>query len=141
MLCHLRRGENRVTMIQANELRIGNLVLFKGEVDVIIEIGQAGNGFCENNGYFNFDTGTIAPIPLTPEWLERCGFEYKEPNYTKMPLSIGKNFFRDGTGNYDGFVLRHKFEYCIQVLVIKDLHQLQNLYFALTGEELKIELL
>ena len=84
------------------------------------------------------DSPECNPIPLTPEWLERCGLEYKEPHYIKRPLSISKNFYRDGSGSYNGFVLRHKFEDCMQVLVINYVHQLQNLYFALTGEELTI---
>jgi hypothetical protein len=129
-------------MIQANELRIGNLVLFKGEVDVIIEIGQAGNGFCENNGYFNFDTGTIAPIPLTPEWLERCGFEYLSfdfgiANFFKLNDRFELIVVREGVKcEYERGSYYYEDEHCS----IKYLHQLQNLYFALTGEELKIEL-
>jgi hypothetical protein len=134
-------------MIKANELMIGNRILvdrvndeLPWETTVIgVEEFQVTVAIIPRGGT-SVNPEEIHPIPITPEWLERCGFEYKEPHCIKRPLSIAKNFYRDGTWNYDGFVLRHKFEDCMQVLVIKYLHQLQNLYFALTGTEITIKL-
>jgi hypothetical protein len=127
-------------MINVNELRLGNYILFKqlgkGEGKIgQMKPGDFGRAICDYP-----ERSEYHPIPLTPEWLERLGFVYKEPNYTKRPLSVSKNTYRDGTGDYDGFILRFKMEDCIQVLVIKHVHHLQNLYFDLTGEELNIEL-
>lgn len=74
------------------------------------------------------------PIPLTPEILQKAGFEKDGNGFClsdKMSLSLAvtKNggylaCWRDRSLNF----------------VINHLHQLQNLYFALTGEELSIEL-
>ena len=78
--------------------------------------------------------------PLTPELLEQYNFAYNAPFYVKRPLMLSKNTVRDGSGNYDGFILRIKIEDGIQHMVFKYLHQLQNIYFALTGEELNVKL-
>jgi hypothetical protein len=65
----------------------------------------------------------IEPIPLTEEWLLRLGFNgWDKGNFT-MVLSNG-NFIEFG------YVIAKN---------IKHVHQLQNLYFALTNEELTIQ--
>jgi hypothetical protein len=76
----------------------------------------------------------LDPIILTPQILQKCGF---------------RNFIRDewiishSTGHADfeltpqGLRLRQPTPSRIP---IKYLHQLQNLFFALTGEELEVNL-
>ena len=66
------------------------------------------------------------PIPLTEEWLIKFGFIKVWNNYRLKPLGylIDNRLITVGS-NY----LRH----------IKYVHQLQNLYFALTGEELQLK--
>tara|TARA_R110000796_G_scaffold202799_1_gene319086 strand:+ start:299 stop:649 length:351 start_codon:yes stop_codon:yes gene_type:complete len=66
------------------------------------------------------------PIPLTEEWLERFGFEYSDLNgdsglWKIPPFQI--------YGKYNQFIYDYKLD-------VNYVHQLQNLYFALTGEEL-----
>ena len=66
----------------------------------------------------------ISPIPLTPEWLERLGFVNHRKNiYSKE----GINFihYKEGVIYLAG--PRH-----INLFYV---HQLQNLFFALTGHE------
>lgn len=108
-------------MIQANELRIGNWVNDKSV------------GYVQVN-WLTFHPDNLKntePIPLTPEILENAGFE---------ALDHGA---RDTSFCRNNFFLRW---YVIEEVVryegreIKYLHQLQNLYFALVGEELKVEL-
>lgn len=76
------------------------------------------------------------PIPITPEILEKCGFEYWTLDH-------------DCTDPNDAYWVHKKMKFAInnikwtvQKLDVKlsYLHQLQNLYFALTGEELEINL-
>lgn len=67
----------------------------------------------------------IRPIPLTEEWLKKFGFK-KFKNYNDW--SKGGFILH---GRKRGFVLRKS------APDVKSVHQLQNLYFALTGEELK----
>ena len=129
-------------MIQSNELRIGNWVewVFPNrnnqpnkfqfcEIESIRTslVGVLGSAY----GY-----DQIQPIPLTPEILEKCGFEktnridFGEPNpcYTNFSLSLmirHNSYFIDWMGGN---------------IEVKYLHQLQNIYFSLTGEELDVKL-
>lgn len=67
------------------------------------------------------------PIPLTEEWLLKFGFE---------PLGSSRFDFKIFTYYlYDGSFYNQS----SRLSTIKYVHQLQNLYFALTGEELKIK--
>lgn len=103
-----------------NELRVDNYILYKSPFGNREEkIGQMKRG-----DFSSFDERLYNPIPLTPEWLERCGFEfapsvgyyvYELPNKPQ-----GIDSIKVGSGVF--------------------LHQLQNLYFALTGEELQIKM-
>ena len=76
------------------------------------------------------------PIPLTEEWLLKFGFVDK--NYTlelkAKRKTIVFNWFSKvvSTGKRSGYYSR-KYRH------IKYVHQLQNLYFALTGEELEVK--
>lgn len=113
-------------MIPVNELRIGNKILFSvtGEV-ITIEDGH------DIQSVF-FVPEDYSPIPLTPEILERAGFI----NGTKViqtSLSTDE-FYVDLMDKDAGFNDKRIWFSC------KNLHQLQNLYFALTGEELTIKL-
>ncbi len=73
-------------------------------------------------------------VLLTEEWLEKFGFKYIEGLWVKKDLSMGlKNTDYDGDGNKWHFVIGY------MLIEIKHVHQLQNLYFALTGEESEIK--
>jgi hypothetical protein len=129
-------------MIKANELRIGNwLITEKGIPQKVEYIGETigftnecgGTDKHQKNPIFSYDIDKIKPIPLTPEILEKCGFEHS--NF------ISREFDKEGIYNFkavdhweDGFLIICNF---MQAGVMcKYLHQLQNLYFALAGEEL-----
>lgn len=72
------------------------------------------------------------PIPLTEEWLLKFGFKKSKNRYELKCFSLGK-YPKDGsiylthTSNNDMYT---------DILFV---HQLQNLYFALTGSELTIK--
>lgn len=81
------------------------------------------------------------PIPLTPEWLERFGFQKTKNGGTfaeyywsgkGMDLTLDLEL-STSTPEYDS-------QYVSGSTQLKHVHQLQNLYFALTGEELEIKL-
>ena len=65
------------------------------------------------------------PIPLTEEWLKKFGFKEKTHTFVFGNISI-KQQTKSCFFYHTGFNLRY-------------VHQLQNLFFALTGEELKFE--
>ena len=128
--------------MKANELRIGNLTK-QGKV-IFIELDELiGDSFRveDSDGVQYKNTWMkIQPIPLTPEILEKAGFEktYNSPYRVKFDhikhREIGytfsdiKDYYENGFRFYD------------RNIDINYLHQLQNLYFALTGDELPIEL-
>jgi hypothetical protein len=77
------------------------------------------------------------PIPLTPALLEICGFRWEAGDWCKhVSLPDGKE--------QQLLVCRQNGGWHIQSFPIpfppRYLHQLQNLYYALTGQELVIEL-
>ena len=72
------------------------------------------------------------PIPLTKQWLRKFGFDYEGKTfhwYTKGKVSIS---FTEGRMVLDIGVSYNQFK------IPEYVHQLQNLYFALTGEELTL---
>lgn len=84
-----------------------------------------------SKGYNSTDARFINPIPLTPEWLERCGLHKKFWNSDKdLKLEIYENKAYIGNNFSTNASIIHNINY---------VHQLQNLYFALTGEELQIK--
>lgn len=140
----------------AYELRIGNLVtdeFYDSFHTIIIVESINDNGInleIEDDGnypeiarkwiepYYNFDF--IKPIPLTEEWLVKFGFKKDEIGVFvnicyKQNLSIGLNLVGD---KYCIVYLTGSFG-MVQPKHIKSVHQLQNLYFALTGEELTLK--
>jgi len=118
--------------MKANELRIGNLLgsYNKGEEDRVLTI-NAQNILVEakanNQGYTRY-----RPIPLTEEWLLRFGFEKNNNNqFILIKGSVDILFNKDLNGwTCDGINF--------SINMTEHVHQLQNLYFALTGEELTI---
>lgn len=100
-------------MIQANELRFGIYILDAKNNDIVKVDFHTFNYI--HNGRTEYN-----PIPLTEEILLECGLD------TIDPILIC---------NSDSDCV-----YLSDLPHVKYLHQLQNLYFALRGEELNVEL-
>ena len=118
-------------MIKLNELRIGNYVNY---LDGHVTLTSVTEEFpCINQitlDYLEYDE--IEPIPLTEEWLKRLGF--KKTKESKDVEWYSLNSFDISIHEEDNNVY-----IVFQHLVLKHItkvHQLQNLYFALTNEEL-----
>ena len=123
--------------MKANELRQGNIV-DKGIIHWIgFFNGIPSVGVLENE-YDSFTKTvklkSIKPIPLTEEWLIKFGF-VKSLDYWVIS---NKGFFVGVTLKE---VIYPMFDIDNPMLIktLKHVHQLQNLYFALTGEELTIK--
>jgi hypothetical protein len=110
--------------MKATDLRIGNLILKNNEIYEISSlffVDLHDGTIRENNNY------VVKPIPLTQEWLLKFGFEVYEFNDKENQYGFKDRLIviRDGLFcDYGSSV------------IIKHVHQLQNLYFALTGTEL-----
>lgn len=105
-------------MIDTRELRIGNLVMI-GDKVITIDVRIFHAVIHSFQGY------EPEPIPLSEEWLLKMGFTLRG-NY----LSKGNFIFqkRHNLWQWMGVYLQR----------IRSVHSFQNLYFALTGEELKL---
>lgn len=117
--------------MKASELRIGNCVNYEQTTHIIYQIS---NNFCSCYWYKGdprdadtHRTNDIKPIPLTEEWLLKFGFK-KDNNFTWVKIEM-ELMQRD-----DGFWI-----WLGADLYLKYVHQLQNLYHALTGNELEIK--
>jgi hypothetical protein len=88
-------------------------------------INQKPNTYYEEYSQF---IDYIKPIPIDDKWLLKLGFEFDQTFYNKKPLCliIGKENIR---------VCIEDSTYCIYGKAIKCVHQLQNLYYVITGGE------
>lgn len=116
-------------MTSLSELRLGNYVrVVDGN---IIKINKYDMMCILTNTY------EVKPIPLTEEMLLKCGFKktyYGYKYYVERILNFVLKNNEISLGYFDDD------DWCRIGKPIKHLHQLQNLCFLLTGEELKIEL-
>ena len=132
-------------MIQENEIRAGNIFnLKRGKGWTWTEITPTiiGKIFSSDTEYALND---FEPIPLRPEILELLGF--KEVRPTQMP---GYSFHRSPSfdnhkrfrwDSVDGLAIETVGSGWIwRFRELKYVHQYQNLFFALTGTELSINL-
>lgn len=128
-------------MIQPNELRIGNWV-YDSFNDVIVKvIGiRLENVICEwghLKGEYKCNYEYLEPIPLTEGLLAKCMFsEYEFEDdiflHDEEDVCVQKSYKE---------YYPYSFENSDTIgTPIRYLHQLQNLFFALTGKELEIKL-
>lgn len=120
-------------MIDATHLRIGNWVMFDGEPDLITEIWE---NLCGGRSFSRYTYDRVSPIPLTPEILEKSGFKKSSPDFTwdfdKLSVHLPGKSYPKGRTYFNAW--------CIKEGIPQSLHQLQNLYFSLTNQELQITL-
>lgn len=120
-------------MIKANELRIGNLVEYKihGKdewvVASILFIDDETGGF-------------MRPILITEDILLKCGFTKWGDDVFCLEgfIDYWKLRYDKENEEWDVYFAPSKQRTGQTISAIKNLHQLQNLYFALTNEELNI---
>lgn len=133
--------------ISAQELRIGNWVEFGRKENGDFLIGQVEGLYGDLMGgtvnIKNHDQTFLAqqlfPIPLTKEWLLKFGFDFlTDIGVFKLKFTISSqvgDFEFAGVPKAIGFISNGLFASGH----IQYVHQLQNLFFALTCEELTIK--
>jgi len=125
--------------LKPSDFRIGNRVN-KGIINAIHKNSiQVKDKF--GNLFYAFE-----PIPLTSEILLACGFvkcEGKFGEYFKCSKLDGFRIWLTEHNNYSWWSIGRKdYENDETIFIFKDckyLHQLQNLYFALTNQELEFK--
>jgi hypothetical protein len=139
--------------MKASELRIGNLVKYDNrifEIDSIAKVFPTLN--TDEFGIGVIDYNNIEPIFLTIEWLLKIGFVYQEKNQWFELNVIKEDLEKDiydlsiiSLGDIDtipaiwigNFAKNIGFDVADNKCTY--VHQIQNLYFALTGKELEYE--
>tara|TARA_A100000171_G_C2016181_1_gene88841 strand:+ start:214 stop:558 length:345 start_codon:yes stop_codon:yes gene_type:complete len=111
--------------MKASELRVGNYFLTKNKsIKQVKEIHENTIVWYSEHMKHHINFIDIEPIQLTEQWLLDFGVKKLERGYAfgfKTPELVVKNLWMEFN------------------LDIKYVHQLQNLFFALTGEELTIK--
>lgn len=159
-------------MIQANELRIGNLVNYKWfdktyvlidgcqrqktiihrEVLSVLAVdGENKRALIKTKQHRKNQTwvslNKLTPTPLTEEMLLKCGFEKctgKYGAYFKHQHASLMRIWQHESYDKYVWVVGKKLEELQETIIVSEicnhLHQLQNLYFALIGQELEINI-
>ena len=121
--------------MKASDLRIGNLFIDNKTKTIISVIGLT-EEIITFSGHFKNDW-QAEPIPLTEEWLLKFGFNKFQGMFVKT-LRNGYQMMIDKTGTDSGN-FRLIANDINGITYFKHVHQLQNLYHSLTGEELTIK--
>ena len=130
--------------MNAKELRIGNLIFNRNSI-VRVNYKRLG-GIISGNKEFS-------PIPLTEEWLLKFGFKKAIYESTHddfcdeicYELEYKRDFFMSYADDFSlTLFIEKKTQHeelgiCPNLKDLRNVHQLQNLYFALTSEELEIK--
>ena len=127
--------------IKAEELMIGNFVNHTDDEDtwvMTIETLAAEGCHTECNGIFDYiEAELLEPIPLTEEWLLKFGFK------TDFYGGQGNVCYYASKGKFKIYSLEdnksYQYDYTTNMFtMIKHVHELQNLYYALKKQELTI---
>ena len=121
--------------MKQTELRLGNLIEYREKrIVTVVSLGVLQTE--DNLGlmYGSDDIEDYNPIPLTEEWLEKLGFEQiydSKMHSTYYLMGLSYYFWYDKIRQYA--------QYYSVIVNCQSVHQLQNLYFALTNEELCLQ--
>lgn len=123
-----------MTMIKTNELRIGNWIDFKGQLKQIVipkdleVVHSYGHEFI--------------PIKITPKMLETFGFERDDDDsdgsiyYRLREPGVNSYYSISNDGQSNCFHIESGTGDNATVHNMNNLHEMQNLYFALTEYEM-----
>ena len=141
--------------MKPQELRIGNIVKIddeylgpiegkvtslneKAEVELLLSVNKG------NIRYFHCGSDDIFPIPITNELLLKIGFKKDVDENSLYRYAIDNCLFEIRLWDSGTLIkLENYCEDCVRKVHLPktpNLHQLQNAYYLLTGEELEIKL-
>lgn len=133
--------------MKVNELRIGNYIKYNGtheELGYISEIQSHLYPLNQNKIGINeridiyYSIEKLKPIKITKEWLLKFGFSESNLDEDNSWLNLKYRFLNFSS---DESVFFNKVYLSINKMdiICNYVHELQNLYFALTGKELYYE--
>lgn len=120
--------------MKVQDLRVGNLLTYNNKDFKVLEIHQGKIKAQSNKGIVEFNLSELQPVILTEQRLIEWGF-------TKSEITKGKYYVEDyleftiEDNDWDNpslnIFIDGKYITCVEFV-----HELQNLYYALTNEEL-----
>lgn len=132
-------------MIKPEDLRIGNLVFHDGDINEIKGVFTEFTMRKDSEGRYHetmymvqlknlldYTSEEINAIPLTEEWLFKFGAKELKAKRGILKEYVLKTVRIE-------FSNSHNFYYKNSKVIISSVHQLQNLFFALTGKELEVK--
>jgi len=138
-------------MINAKELRIGNNIFYpdrdnQGYPKKIGVVTQISDNFVWVDGNISnsYNLLTIHPVSLTENILLKCGFETKDDwwfnihifEFSTLAISIKEKY---GEITWSPPHDKRNFK-VLEYPFLQYVHQLQNIYYSLTGKELEVKL-
>lgn len=132
--------------MKASELRIGNLVTVN-DLFVTVHRIEEDMFWATHRNLLFFSGAETKPIPLTEEWLLKLGLKKtteSDSYWMDFDIMHQLSIVLSPKGYFP--ILMEEAELasddpqCVNLNLVEHVHQLQNLYFALTGEELTIKL-
>ncbi len=123
-------------MIQSTELRLGNLLQSGKGIYKVISISLHESLMeiitISDDGFVIPYPTIYKPIPITEEWLLKLGFSIEDNESYQLDTDLGFCIWGRIGQSFNVYVnsdsIGNEKEY---------VHELQNLYFALTGKELE----
>ena len=126
--------------MKALEFRIGNFVDIDGAIAMINAINSDGDHssaevLTTKGQILKVHTVAIKPVVLTTDILvKNCGFN----NSGRLKIGVNDHIYYLEYSNGYISLLSRESEPVIYFMDIRNLHQLQNLYYALKGVEMEI---
>lgn len=135
--------------IKITELRLGNYIIDKIDDDCtieceVIEISKNGTvKIKDSQDDYTNKINQIAPILLTEDWLINFGFKKDDNGNYWIPIEIETWLQLTVIDMFYPMIcqageLSHEKENYVSLNGIQYVHQLQNLFFAITGKELEL---
>lgn len=124
--------------MKVSELRIGNWLVCLSGNEIQVSVSDFVAIEC------TIERLHPKPIPLTEEWLLRFGFINHDGEGIEFKRHLPNGNATDLIIEFDGLsqntlLQRDTESGYVYIENVTHIHQLQNLYFALTGEELEIK--
>lgn len=137
--------------IKAGDIMIGNYVMFENTIHIVTEISETlvATRWIKGNDKYIHELSDLVPIPLTEGILLKAGFEKEneDDKYGRVFL-IPNTKYIIRIVNY-GNPQKVDFGYSLEISDNKNwsdikriyfIHELQNLFYCLCGEEITIKL-
>jgi len=140
MYLSVEENSTRPMFLEPQELRIGNYINYENTTHVVAELHKEKIiHFWINSGHDGYVTtyNQVQAIPLTTREILDFGFE---EDFDRVKYFEG---YFDNNGmciEHDGdnfWLCQHRDEdEVVRIAVVDDVHELQNLYYHITGKEL-----